>query len=319
MLGGDAVGLTAGEAISDQRHAPILGHMYGGALAVWMVHRTSHPSWRRTGEQKTPVSEKKRHVFNNQFGRELVRAQVGFGNRRSGSSRCTMSAWDLQGFFLSRWRLSAIESVATRSSFCWSTPPAETSGFFPREPLRVGYRTAKLPSAKHWRKPGQLVRSSQSTFTCTCSPRAIPGRAMVSRNTSSRLSFCRLARLELRKKKIVIPPGSASRTHAELWQLDASRSMLPNFSPRSTAPWSGCQLGKELSRIPGERVATASGDLCSGYSDCTRIKSEERASSATAIFFISTPIIYSSRWLWNLSAPSPGSPLPQWGENCASR
>src|SRR5262245_55070288 len=87
----------------------------------------------------------------------VARLEQAFGNIHAGISRCTITSWVHERSFLSRSRRSATESVVPPSSFCWSTLPVETGGFFLREPLRDGYRIAKPRSARPWRRRGQLV------------------------------------------------------------------------------------------------------------------------------------------------------------------
>src|SRR5215469_95456 len=71
-----------------------------------------------------------------------------FSNLHTCFSSCTIGSWVLQDSFLSRSRRYATESLPVPSSFSWSTRAAVTGGFVLREPLRVGYRTAKLLSAR---------------------------------------------------------------------------------------------------------------------------------------------------------------------------
>src|SRR6266478_7184783 len=80
------------------------------------------------------------------------------------------------------------------------------------------------------------------------------------------LSSCKSVTPSLPKNKSATPPGSASATHAALWQWDARRSTPPNFALLSTAPWSACLLREGLSRITAECLPIVSGDLSSGYS-----------------------------------------------------
>src|ERR1700686_1735393 len=79
------------------------------------------------------------------------------------------------------------ERFSLGASWVFSFQPVLPPDFRPPVPfltelLHVGYRTAKLLSARPWRRPGQSVQPSRSIFTSTCSQKATPSCAIVSKN-----------------------------------------------------------------------------------------------------------------------------------------